>query len=46
MPSTGEKPGTGIYICDYCGTEVILDKAKDDLPPCPKCKRTSFHRSK
>lgn len=46
MPTAGEKPGQGTYVCDYCGYEVMVDNAKDVLPPCPKCKRSSFHRSK
>lgn len=46
MPNAGDKPGKGIYICDYCGSEVVLNNAKDALPLCPKCKRNSFHRSK
>lgn len=46
MPATGDKPGKGIYVCDYCGSEVVLDKPTDVLPPCPKCNRKSFHRAK
>lgn len=43
MPyTTGEKPGTGYYICTTCGTVVHLDDYTDVLPPCPKCHNTTF----
>jgi DNA-directed RNA polymerase subunit RPC12/RpoP len=44
MPTTGEKPGIGIYRCKRCGTIVRLDDSSDTLPPCPKCNGTEFDR--
>jgi len=44
MPTTGEKPGIGTYMCDACGTTVRLDDANDTLPPCPSCDGTEFTR--
>lgn len=43
MPSTGEKPGAGTYICDNCGQVVVLDDNTDTMPPCPRCDGTEFH---
>lgn len=43
MPSTGEKPGISVYICDNCGQKVTLDNHDDKLPPYPKCNGTEFH---
>ncbi|MBS1714191.1 MAG: hypothetical protein JST30_07625 [Armatimonadetes bacterium] len=43
MPTTGEKPGAGTYICTNCGTSVILDDDDDRLPPCPKCQGTDYN---
>ncbi len=34
MPTTGEKPGKGLYRCDACGQLVRLDDTDDRLPPC------------
>jgi len=45
MPTTGEKPGKGIYICKNCRTKVTLDDNNDTLPPCPKCNHTKFDRT-
>ena len=42
MYEAGEKPGTGVYTCSKCGEQVILHGEADVLPPCPKCKNTSF----
>ena len=25
MPTTGEKPGKGTYVCKKCGQKVVLD---------------------
>ena len=43
MPSTGEKPGKGVYTCDHCGQVIVLDDDTDTMPPCPKCNGTDFH---
>ena len=43
MPTTGEKPGIGVYTCNTCGQKVKLDNNTDRLPPCPKCGGTEFH---
>lgn len=32
MPTTGEKPGKGTYICKKCSQKVILDDSTDTLP--------------
>lgn len=42
MPTTGEKPGKGLYKCKKCGQLVQLDDHTDTLPPCPKCSNTEF----
>ncbi|WP_148253749.1 zinc ribbon-containing protein [Aidingimonas lacisalsi] len=42
MPTTGEKPGPGIYACRDCGERVILDDPDDTLPPCPECDGTDY----
>jgi len=42
MPTTGEKPGKGIYTCNTCGEVIRLDKNTDTLPPCPRCHGTSW----
>lgn len=44
MPTTGEKPGKGTYICKRCRTRVTLDDDNDTLPPCPKCHYTEFNK--
>jgi DNA-directed RNA polymerase subunit RPC12/RpoP len=44
MPTTGEKPGKGMYKCTNCGQLVTLDDADDTLPPCPKCDNTKFSK--
>ena len=43
MSTTGEKPGTGRYVCKKCGQVVILDDNTDTLPPCPKCGGTEYN---
>lgn len=40
---TGEKPGSGSYVCTSCGTELSIG-VNDTLPPCPKCTNTSFRK--
>lgn len=42
MPTTGEKPGKGTYICLKCGQKVTLDDDTDKMPPCSKCNGTEF----
>lgn len=42
MPTTGEKPGAGTYVCTNCGQTVTLDDLDDTLPPCPRCDGTEF----
>ena len=44
MPTIGEKPGKGRYMCTKCGLLVILDDDMDRLSPCsnPKCDGTEF----
>lgn len=32
MPTTGEKPGAGTYICKKCGLSVVLDQSSGTLP--------------
>ncbi|MCC6124466.1 MAG: hypothetical protein IT426_05875 [Pirellulales bacterium] len=44
MPTTGERPGTGTYVCTNCGTRVRLDDSSDTLPPCPKCNGTDYRK--
>lgn len=44
MPTTGEKPGKGRYVCEQCGEDVILDDDTDTLPPCPKCHHTEYEK--
>jgi len=44
MPTTGEKPGKGVYICKKCGQKVVLDDSTDTLPPCPHCNHTEFKK--
>ncbi len=42
MPTTGERPGEGTYVCANCGQAVVLDEKDDTLPPCPTCDGISF----
>lgn len=42
MPTTGEKPGKGLYQCLKCGEIIRLDDDTDTLPPCPKCYHTEY----
>lgn len=39
--STGEKPGSGCYVCTKCGTDINLG-VNDKMPPCPSCSNTTF----
>lgn len=39
--NTGEKPGSGCYVCTNCGTDICLG-SNDKMPPCPSCSNTSF----
>ena len=43
MHTTGETPGAGTYTCTNCGQTVVLNDSTDKLPPCPKCKGTTFN---
>ena len=45
MPSTGEKPGKGTYVCQQCGQVVVLDDNSDTLTPCPKCNHTEYDKA-
>jgi len=45
MPTTGEKPGKGVYVCKKCGQTVKLDDNSDTLPPCPRCEHTEFRKA-
>ena len=40
---TGEVTGPGTLVCDNCGEELHFHKP-GPIPPCPRCKGTSFHR--
>lgn len=42
MPTTGEKPGKGTYMCVRDKQLVVLDDHTDTLPPCPRCNGTEF----
>jgi len=44
MPTTGEKPGIGVYICNRCRETVRLLNSGDRLLPCPKCGYSKFTR--
>jgi len=44
MPTAGEKPGKGRYQCVKCGYVVTLADDNETLPPCPKCKATSYRK--
>lgn len=41
---SGEITGPGTLVCDQCGEKVYFYKA-EKIPPCPKCKTTTFHRN-
>ncbi|MBC3911601.1 zinc ribbon-containing protein [Undibacterium umbellatum] len=45
MPTTGEKPGIGTYVCVKCGKSLFLNDRTDTLPPCPKCHGTEFKKT-
>ena len=40
---SGEIIGLGTLVCDECGEKLHFHKP-GHIPPCPKCKHTSFHR--
>ena len=40
---TGEIAGPGVLACSNCGEELHF-KTSGHIPPCPKCKSTSFRR--
>lgn len=40
---TGEITGPGVLLCDNCGENLHFEKA-GHIPPCPKCKKSRFHR--
>lgn len=42
MPSAGDKPGPGVYICTNCGHVVALEHDNEELPPCPTCKGLDY----
>jgi hypothetical protein len=37
MPSYGERPGAGTYVCPHDGQRVILMSDDDTLTECPDC---------
>ncbi len=41
---SGELTGPGILICNRCGERLHFTRA-GQIPPCPKCGGTEFHRS-
>jgi hypothetical protein len=40
---TGEIAGPGVLVCTECGEELHF-KTSGHIPPCPKCKSTTFRR--
>ncbi|AEE16504.1 zinc ribbon-containing protein [Treponema brennaborense] len=42
---SGEKPGKGTYVCTKCDQKVVLNDDSDVLPPCPKCKNTTYTKA-
>jgi rubrerythrin len=40
---TGEIAGPGVLACTHCGEELHF-KTSGHIPPCPKCKGTTFRR--
>ena len=40
---TGEITGPGTLLCDNCG-EVLHFHKPGHIPPCPKCRKTQYHR--
>lgn len=40
---TGQITGPGTLVCDSCGEKLHFHRVSR-IPPCPKCKGTSFHR--
>jgi len=41
---SGEITGPGTLVCDQCDEKIYFYKAQK-IPPCPKCKATTFHRN-
>jgi predicted RNA-binding Zn-ribbon protein involved in translation (DUF1610 family) len=42
---TGEITGPGTLVCSACDAEIHFHKT-GHIPPCPKCHRTIYHRSR
>ncbi|MFW5454009.1 zinc ribbon-containing protein [Thioalkalivibrio sulfidiphilus] len=42
---TGEITGPGVLMCTECGEELHF-KSSGHIPPCPKCKSTTFRRTR
>lgn len=40
---TGQITGPGVLTCDACGEQLHYYKA-GRIPPCPKCRKTEYHR--
>ncbi|MBR7163085.1 MAG: hypothetical protein IKD35_03830 [Clostridia bacterium] len=40
---TGEKPGSGTYVCTNCSQHITVDEY-DNIPPCPRCTNNEFVR--
>ena len=38
---TGEKPGSGTYVCTNCSQHITVDEY-DKIPPCPRCTNNEF----
>jgi len=39
----GEITGPGTLVCDACGAEIRFN-ATSEIPPCPNCDHTIYHR--
>ncbi len=44
MPTAGESPGKGLYICKNCGQSVGIDNDRYPLPLCPKCQGSEYSK--
>lgn len=42
---SGQVTGPGTLVCENCGEQLHFERA-GRIPPCPKCKGSSFHRQK
>jgi DNA-directed RNA polymerase subunit RPC12/RpoP len=40
---SGDIPGKGMYICDFCGSSVNLGDT-DKLTPCSKCGKLEYNK--